>query len=243
MLHANYSGFGLVDRFGLSFGFWGHGSIASRSEDGARSNNTSGVKWSRRAKPHHNYLLSKKATLRPIIFLGRSASLVFPSLNALYKVNSSAMPSELIVDFPKLECKSESSGKTVRFSPTSELVSYATHHKSDDSKLFYNNQDYQAMMIENRQVVIDLQKLFLPLFSKSKDHIKKVVVAKKKHLYAVLQEQARQDESGVNDPGAIARTSQQYSKGGLNRARAIGLLQSTERESFLELDLKKMLQR
>ena len=156
-------------------------------------------------------------------------------------------------------------GKTVRFSPTSQLVCYEAHHnKSDDSKLFYNKKDYQAMMIENCQVVIDVQKMFLPLFSKSRpknqaDHfnpddvfgneklltpklVKKVVVAKKKHLYAVLQEQARQDESGEKYPGAIARVSHQYSKEGVRWARAIGLLQSKERELSLALDLKKMLQ-
>ena len=59
--------------------------------------------------------------------------------------------------------------------------------------------------------------------------VNKVAVSKKYHVYAVLQEQARQDESGEKDPVAISRVSQQYSKGAVSRARAIGLLQLKER--------------
>jgi len=59
--------------------------------------------------------------------------------------------------------------------------------------------------------------------------VNKVVVAKKNHRFAVLREQARQDESGEKDPVAISRVSQQYSKGAVSRARAIGLLQLKER--------------
>ena len=143
------------------------------------------------------------------------------------------------------------SGKTVRFATTSELVRYEAHnqHKSDNNKLFYNKQDYRAMKIENHQAVIDVQKMLLPLLSKSRSKnqagniinpdaafgneklltpklLNQVVVAKRSHRYAVLREQARQHASEEKDPGAIARASQKYSKGAASRARAIGLLQS-----------------
>jgi len=120
------------------------------------------------------------------------------------------------------------------------------------------------MITENRQAVVDVQQMFLPLFSKSGSTnqadinpdaifgnerlltpklVNKVVAAKKNHRYAVFLEQARQETLGKKDPDAIARASQQYSRGGVGRARAIGLLQSMERESSMALDLKKMLQR
>jgi len=157
------------------------------------------------------------------------------------------MPSELIVDFSRLKCTAES-GKTVRFAPLSEFLCYEAHHKSDYSKLFYNSQDYRELMIQNRQAVIDVRMKLLRFLTKSrsKNHadsakpdaifgneklltpkiVKKIVLAKKNHRCAVLQEQARQNESGQKDPEAIARAPQKYSKAAVSQARKIGSLQS-----------------
>ena len=161
---------------------------------------------------------------------------------------------QIIVDFPKLECESEPSSKRVRISARNELVSYEIARlKSDKNELFYNSQDYRAMRIENQQAVMDVQKKFLPLLPKSRSDnssddintdamfgnerfltpklVNKVLEAKKKHRYAVLQEQARQDKSGEKDPGAIARSSLQFSESAASRARAIGLLQSGQKKN------------
>jgi len=177
------------------------------------------------------------------------------------------MSSELIVDFPKLKlkCKSES-GTIVRFAPFRECHFYEPQHKSDHSKLFYKKHDYRDMRIANHEAVMDVQKKFLPLLlaskSKSSSHgvdfdpdvifgneklltpnlIKKTSVARKNCVSAVLQEQARQHESGRADPDAIAHASQQYSKAAVRRARTIGLLQSGKNASSMTLPLKKMLE-
>jgi len=172
--------------------------------------------------PNH-ICFQKRLHRQTLVHFSSSIPLVLPTLKTLHqvKVTSSAM-SELIVDFPKLECQSDSSGKMVRFSPTSELVCYEAHCNSDDIKLFYNKLDYQAMMIENCQVVIDLQKMFLPLVSKSRssnpaDHFNPDDVFGNEKLLApkLVSKVARQDESGEQYPGAIARVSHQYSKEGV----------------------------
>ena len=56
---------------------------------------------------------------------------------------------------------------------------------------------------------------------------KNMVASQKNHLFAVLREQARQNELGEENPDAIARTSFQCSKSAARRARKIGIFQSS----------------
>lgn len=140
--------------------------------------------------------------------------------------------------------------RRVRFAPKSNLRFYERQAEAYRGELYCTPEDYKiykkGSQIEvqgfRRKLLIskktgpttkeDSEALFRECNLVGVEHlltpdlIRKIVARKASRVAAVLEEQRRQNESGLFDPHAIAEASLQHSKRAAQRARKVGTMQS-----------------
>lgn len=159
---------------------------------------------------------------------------------------------DLIVDFPRrhensLCVQGKSKEKRVQFSYMSEMTFFETN-ETDSSQIWYGPQEYREMRLENKQAVLDIHRRI----RSSKDAVQGLdgciitglehlvtpsIIKKTKErrtlcLRAVLEEQERQEDEGVNDPVLLANVSLSHSSWAVKRAHTVALLRVASHIKF-----------
>eukprot|EP00579_Thalassiosira_antarctica_P007431 CAMPEP_0201889264 /NCGR_PEP_ID=MMETSP0902-20130614/29578_1 /ASSEMBLY_ACC=CAM_ASM_000551 /TAXON_ID=420261 /ORGANISM="Thalassiosira antarctica, Strain CCMP982" /LENGTH=151 /DNA_ID=CAMNT_0048419787 /DNA_START=247 /DNA_END=699 /DNA_ORIENTATION=+ len=149
--------------------------------------------------------------------------------------------SDLIVDFPQRRCHAEKTARMARvhFAKEHEIRFFERHNKASADAVWYNVEDYKAMRIAAKRAAQDVRKRVLKLRPSSESDSASVAVADELDSYtlvgiekilspniikktrasmkrcrrAVLDEQARQDESNNEyDPNRLASVAHHHAQ-------------------------------
>ena len=153
--------------------------------------------------------------------------------------------SDLIVDFPNrnsLPAKAE-----VHFAPMTQITFIEQINDKYADSLWYSQQDYKAMRVANKQAVLHAHRRLGDAMSLSSSSsiddqedgcltgieniltpsaIRKTKARRMQCTRAILLEQDRQYEAGVDDPEKLARISRHYSTPASRKAQKVGYIQS-----------------
>ena len=171
--------------------------------------------------------------------------------------------SDLIVDFPQRRCHAGKIARMagVHFAKEHEIRFFERHNKASADAVWYNVEDYKAMVIAARRASQDVRKRVFKLHpSRESDSadvadeldsytlvgiekilspsiIKKIRASMIRCRRAVLGEQARQHKSNMEyDPNRLASVAQHHTQWATRRAHTIGLLHSICRTSVLDFE-------
>ena len=142
---------------------------------------------------------------------------------------------DLIVDFPSRSAAAKKRG--VHFSETSSL---AVIESSDASSKWYSSKDYREFKLGTKHAVhhahkrlragdgdaailTGIENLLSP------EAIRKTKSIRAQYVQAILDEQERQDSSGVYDSDMFAAVAGQFTKGSARRARTLAMLSQSRR--------------
>lgn len=148
--------------------------------------------------------------------------------------------SSLIVDFPERRTSSadtQAEAKRVRFSPTARIQYFQGSEKSDSSRLYYSEDEYQEMKAARWRAIRNLHRRYLAMSSGerpiqdleftglenflNREIAQRMTNRRKALLRDVLLEQARQGGLGECDPTEIARVARHHSQSSVKRAEKI----------------------
>lgn len=144
--------------------------------------------------------------------------------------NSNTTTNHLIVDFPQPEdnnlivefpVNSEGSSadtdvmRKVQFSTRSVMLVYDRQDSADKNKMWYSDNEYDEMRSEFKRTVQKAQETCCYSLSQ----MEPIRVHNMNRVRAVLDEQKRQDRSGVYNSDRLASVSQRYSQWSRIRAK------------------------
>ena len=161
-----------------------------------------------------------------------------------YTSLKSNIMTDLIVDFPT---RSPTVKRMVQFSNMTQ-IRFIEPIDQDVAQFYYSSKDYKAMRLATKNAVRQANEVLGALSSSSdqeSEHgidedlilagieniltpaiIKRTRSCRAQYTKAVLDEQERQDSTGLYDADRLAFVSHQYSKSAVRRAHKIGLMQS-----------------
>ena len=194
----------------------------------------------------HTLPIKSRAEINAALLIWQTYNFHFarsPNTTANIPLSSNIM-TDLIVDFPT---RGSSAKKTVQFSNMTQ-IRFIEPIDQDVAQFYYSSKDYKAMRLATKNAVRQANEVLGALSSSSdqeSEHgidedlilagieniltpaiIKRTRSCRAQYTKAVLDEQERQDSTGLYDADRLAFVSHQYSKSAVRRAHKIGLMQS-----------------